>query len=116
MAEQVIEFDIPKKISTNTIYSGVHWATRQHHKDLYIKSFFVIARQITAIAECDLEFDFYFKSKPLDVDNCSYMTKLIIDCLRHFGKIRDDTPNYIHSIKISSKKSSKDKVLIKILG
>lgn len=114
MVEQAINFEFPKKISTNTIYSGVHWAIREKHKDLYVWSFLPIANQIKPVAKCDLEFEFEFKSKPLDCDNCSYMTKLIIDCLRHYGKIKDDTPEFVKSIKITSRKSNKNNVLIKI--
>lgn len=116
MAEQIVEFAFPEKISTNAIYSGVHWSKRQKHKELYLWSFLSVKNQITAVSDCDLEFDFHFKSKPLDCDNCSYMAKLIIDCLRNYGKIKDDTPQFIHSVKISSKKSNENKVIIKIVA
>lgn len=116
MAEQVVEFEFPEKISTNAIYSGVHWSKRQKHKELYLWSFLSVRSQITAVSDCDLEFEFHFRSKPLDCDNCSYMAKLIIDCLRYYGKIKDDTPQFIRSVKISSKKSSQNKVIIKIIA
>ena len=62
--------------------------------------------------KCNLEFEFQFRSKPLDCDNCSYMVKLLIDCLRHYGKIKDDTLDYVESIKITSRKGVVDKVKI----
>ena len=114
MVEQIIDFEFPLKISTNSIYSGVHWTKRAKHKDLYLWSFLTVASKIKPVYSCFLEFEFGFKSKPLDCDNCSYMVKLIIDCLRHYGKIKNDTPEFIKSIKISSKKSNKNNVLIKI--
>ena len=40
------------------------------------------------------------------------MAKLLIDCLRHYGKIKDDTPDYVKSIKITSCKGKKDSVKI----
>ena len=116
MAEQIIEFDLPEKLSTNKIYEGVHWSERKKHKDLFLWSFVGIASKIKPVQSCDLEFEFGFKSKPLDVDNCSYMTKILIDCLRHYRKIPDDTPDFVYSIKISSKKSNKNNVVIKIIG
>ena len=116
MAEQVIEFEFPIKISTNAIYSGVHWTKRQKHKEIYLWSFLALKSQITPVYACDLDFTFGFNTKPLDCDNCAYMVKLIIDCLRYYGKIKDDTPEYIRSIKITSKKASKNSVIIKIFG
>ena len=109
-----VDFLLPKKISTNAIYSGVHWATRVKHKDMFIWAFVGIASKIPQMNSCELEFNFEFKSRPLDCDNCVYMVKLIIDCLRHYRKIKDDTPNIVKSIKISSCKGSDDKVNIKI--
>ena len=116
MVEQVIEFELPLKISTNKIYSGVHWSTRQKHKNIYHWDLIAFKSQIKPIKSCDLEFEFNFKSKPLDCDNCGYMAKLIIDTLRYYDKIPDDSPEYVKSIKISSKKSNKNNVLLKIYG
>lgn len=109
-----IELELPKKISTNKIYEGVHWTQRAKDKDLFLWAFLPIVSKIPVIESCDLEFEFEFKSRPLDCDNCSYMTKLLIDCLRHYNKIKDDTPQYIKSIKISSAKGNVDKVKILI--
>lgn len=116
MVEQVVEFDLPLKISTNEIYAGKHWTIRQKHKDLFLWAFVGVASKIKPVDSCELEFEFGFKSKPLDCDNCSYMCKLIIDCLRHYNKLPDDTPEYLKSIKITSKKSNKNNVLLKISG
>lgn len=109
-----IEMELPKKISTNKIYAGVHWATRAKDKDLFLWHFIGQASKIPVLESCDLTFDFEFKSRPLDCDNCSYMAKLLIDCLRHYGKIKDDTPNIVKSVKITSCKGSLDKVKILI--
>lgn len=116
MVEQVVEFDLPLKISTNEIYAGKHWTIRRDHKNTYLRDLITLKNQIKPVISCDLEFEFNFKSKPLDCDNCGYMAKLIIDTLRYYGKIPDDSPKYIKSIKISSKKSNKNNVLLKISG
>ena len=112
MVKQVVDFILPEKLSTNNIYAGVHWSVRKKHKDLFIWGFIEIASKIKPVDKCDLEFEFEFKSKPLDCDNCSYMVKLLIDCLRHYGKIKDDTLDYVGSIKITSRKGVVDKVKI----
>ena len=109
---QIVELNLPQKISTNLIYGGVHWTTRAKHKDLFVWAFLQVASKIQPVDNCCLEFEFEFKSKPLDCDNCSYMAKLLIDCLRHYGKIKDDTPDYVKSIKITSRKGKKDSVKI----
>ena len=109
-----VELELPKKISTNKIYEGVHWAKRAQDKDLFLLAFTTIASKIPEIESCDLTFDYEFKSRPLDCDNCSYMSKLLIDCLRHYNKIKDDTPDYVKSIKITSKKGDVDNVKITI--
>lgn len=114
MVEQIINFEFPKKISTNAIYSGVHWSVRKKHKDLFLWSFIGVASKIKPVDNCCLEFEFEFKNKPLDCDNCAYLVKLLIDCLRHYGKIKDDTPEFVKSIKITSRKSNKNNVIIKI--
>ena len=116
MVEQVVELELPEKLSTNKIYEGVHWAIRKKHKDLFLWAFIGVASKIKPVDNCDIEFEFGFKSKPLDCDNCSYMAKLLIDCLRHYNKLPDDTPEYLKSIKITSRKDSKNRVIIKICG
>lgn len=116
METQIIDLDLPTKISTNKIYSGTHWTERKKLKDLYVWNFLIVASKIKPIDRCELEFEFEFKNKPLDCDNCSFMAKLLVDCLRHYQKLIDDTPKYLSSIKISSKKGKKDKVRIIING
>lgn len=114
MVEQIIEFEYPIKVSLNEIYSSRHWTQRKSHKDMFLWAFMTVASKIRPVESCDLEFLFNFKSHPLDCDNCAYMAKLIIDCLKHYRKIKDDTPQYIRSVKFSSRKGCKNNVIIKI--
>ena len=37
-----IELELPKKISTNKIYEGVHWTQRAKDKDLFLWAFLPI--------------------------------------------------------------------------
>ena len=114
MAEQIVEFELPIKVSSNAIYSGIHWAVRKKHKDIFRWALITLKTKIKPVESCDLEFEFNFKSKPLDCDNVFYSVKLIIDSLRYYGKIPDDSPKYVKSIKVSSKKSNKNNVILKI--
>ena len=112
MEKQIVELDLPIKISTNAFYSGTHWATRKKYKDMFAWAMLPVMGKIKPVDNCCLEFEFEFKTKPLDCDNCGILVKLIIDNLRHYQKIKDDTPEYVKSIKISSKKGKKDSVKI----
>ena len=115
MEKQIIEFDLPIKVSTNAFYSGTHWASRKKYKDILAWGMLPVIAKILPIKKCFMEFEFEFKSKPLDCDNCGILVKLIIDNLRHHNKIKDDTPDYIESIKITSRKGLKDSVRIIIV-
>jgi len=100
----VIEKDLPMKISLNKWYAGEHWSFRKKIKDLYKLCFKGNFRE-----PCEVEYDFEFRSHPLDCTNCVAMVKMIEDCL-----FQSDGPNIVKSVKISSKKGVKDKVTIKI--
>lgn len=110
---QVLEVDIPKKLSTNSIYAGIHWSERKKHKDLFLWSM-IGMKKLNYVNKCELEFDFEFKGKPLDASNCSYLVKLCEDCLVHYKIIPDDNYNIVKSIKMTSNKGKQDKVKITI--
>lgn len=105
-------YDLPK-ISLNQFYSGQHWSKRSRLKNDYR---ILIRSQLgkdfkpfSKDGQYDAEYDFFFKSRPLDADNCVAMVKLITDTI-----FEDDHHNIIKSIKITSNKSYRDCVVIKI--
>lgn len=107
--------DLPK-ISTNKIYAGVHWTGRKHQKDLYLMATKYDMKKIEKIeSKVDLEFIFYFKSRVLDSSNCSYMGKLLEDCLVAHGVLQDDTIKYVGKVSYQSFKGDQNKTVIKII-
>lgn len=89
-------------ISTNKIYAGVHYFTRNRHKNIYREHFTPYLNRKFPIP-CNIRFDFY-TPKPLDSSNCSYMGKLIEDCMIKAGCIEDDSIEYVHDFTTRSHK------------
>jgi len=108
-----IKLPLPEKVSSNKIYSGMHWTKRKKLADLYHYSLleFKDKFEIEEYPVC-INFIFYFKGRLLDVDNCFFMAKLIIDGLRGINLITDDTPKYINEISITVQKGKLDEVEI----
>jgi hypothetical protein len=102
-------YDLPK-VSLNDFYKGGHWSKRKKIKDAYKLIISSITKE-TIDFPCDVEYEFWFKSRPLDCSNaCGGMVKLIEDCL-----FVDDSYKMVRSIKISSKKRNDDVVFIKVI-
>lgn len=115
---QKFTIELPIKISTNKIYAGIHWTTRNKHKELF---YYEVLRNKKYIEKpknypLELTFSFVFKSRPLDSSNCSYMAKMIEDSLVKIGIIPDDTIKYIKSVKyISEQNKSLEKDIVNII-
>ena len=97
------------KVSTNTIYKGIHWTKRKQIKDDYLVWFLSYLKSfVTHDIKVNISFDYYWKTKALDSDNCSYMSKMIVDCLVHYDKLKDDTINYVGFVSNESHRSDRD--------
>lgn len=111
-----IKFAMPKKISTNTIYAGTHWAKRKAQADLYHEYIQAVAheKQIAPIEEypIDIEYIFTFKGKPLDTTNATYMAKLCEDGLVKSGIIEDDDPEHVQYTGIYCQNGDEDLIEI----
>lgn len=110
---------LPKKISLNKIYAGVHWATRQKLADIFHSEF--LDKKSLKITEYPVEilYDFYFLKQPLDTLNCAYMAKMLEDGMVRNGILKGDEPNYVTSSTLMSQKSKKypnDTVIIRIIA
>lgn len=110
-----IKIDNLIKVSTNSIYSSKSWHTRQKFKKQYLlltngfKDLEFISDRV------DIHIDFYFKGRALDSSNCSYMLKLIEDCLVHHGVLKDDTIKYVGKVSMQSyNKATHDHCIIDI--
>ena len=104
---QIVIKNIPK-ISTNSIYAGVHWSTRKKHKEafLWLTTHFKQLEKISG--KVDLDFNFFFKKVPLDSSNCSYLSKILEDCLVAYGVLEGDSPKFVRKISMQSQKGEKD--------
>jgi Holliday junction resolvase RusA-like endonuclease len=91
--------DLPK-ISLNKWYAGTHWTKRNRLKNAYKLA---LKSQFNGLFSKDkahkVSFIFYFKSRPLDCDNCSAMIKLINDVLFEDDKWDILEIGYIRSLK-----------------
>jgi len=107
-----IKLPLPEKISANKAYAGQHWAVRKKQADLFHQALLEFKNKYE-IEEYPITttFIFRFKGRLLDVDNCFYMAKLLIDGMRGINLIKDDTPKYINEISITVEKG-KDEVEI----
>ena len=93
------------KVSSNQIYAGMHWRGRHKLKNDYLfltNSF----KDLEAIeGKVDLDFKFYFKKNALDSSNCSYLAKVIEDCLVHHKVLKGDTIKYVGKVSMESFKT-----------
>ena len=99
---QEILFSIPEKISTNKIYSGVHWRTRNKHKDLFRNVKFE-GQEVTEFP-VHITYDFTTIGRQMDSTNLSYMAKLVEDALVKKNILPDDSPKYVRYTTMGSEK------------
>ena len=88
--------------STNSIYAGKHWIERKQDKD---KAREVVAAAVsTELFECPVALQFVpvigRGARARDLSNYTYAIKLIEDGLVAAGVLRDDTNEYVQSIRI----------------
>lgn len=98
------------KTSTNKIYAGMHWTKRKKLKDAYKA---IITSQFKTVFpktnEYEVEYNFQFKSRALDITNCSFMIKMIEDVI-----FQDDSYKIIKRVTITSERGSEDNVTITV--
>ena len=111
MKKNKLKVDIPYKVSTNKIYAGTHWRTRAKHKEQMLEVFKDMkAKPYDCVV--DLHMDFHLKGRALDSSNCSYMFKIIEDCLVKSGYITNDTIKYVRRVSMESYKAEENYVEI----
>lgn len=108
---QSVTIPLPYKVSTNAIYTGVHWRVRAKYKDMMRWTLITCISRLKPVKSCKLRFEFSFKQKPLDCSNCSFMAKMIEDCLVEHKIIKNDSPQYVTKIALTSAKG-KDEVTL----
>lgn len=110
-----IQIPIPQKISTNSIYAGIHWATRKKLADTYHKALIEHKNKKVTEYPVEITYIFTFKAKPLDTTNCTFMAKMLEDGLVGYGIIEDDDPTHVSFTGIYSQKGDTDTVDIHII-
>lgn len=106
----IIELEELPKHSLNKIYAGMPWPIRKRNKDNYTR---LIKEQCKHVFPKDKEYsvsyDFFFKTRALDVSNCTYMLKMIEDVI-----FEDDSYKIVKCLNITSQKGDRDYVRIEI--
>ena len=99
------------KISLNQWYSGnAHWSKRVKIKKDYVKAIKAQCKEVFSKEfKYKVEYEFFFKSRPLDASNCVAMVKLIEDII-----FEDDSYKIVDSIKIKSRKNKDERVEVNI--
>ncbi len=97
--------NIPKKVTANKIYSGIHWGTRKAIVDKYHKALLNCGIKISRDKDRSKSIitTFYFKNRPLDCSNCFFMAKCCEDGLVRAGILIGDSPKYVKSFTCISK-------------
>ena len=89
-----LTIEIPK-VSANQ-WNTMHFGKKKKIiNDIQRNSARVTKEQISDTV--NLEFDFYFSGKPLDVSNCFPLVKALEDCIMY-----EDNPDYVKQITIRS--------------
>lgn len=101
----MFKFDLPYKVSSNDIYSGIHFSTRNKYKNDMVSCCSFLSDFKAIENKIDINLTFYFKSHPLDSDNCSFMGKMIIDSLVKYKVINNDDIRYVRRVSYESIKS-----------
>lgn len=100
----MIKFEVEgRPVSLNQIYTK-HWSSRSQAKQILwwqIKVALLKAKVphnpiLTAV---EIDFVFYVK-RPIDVDNTAGTAKMIIDYLREWGLLRNDSPKYVKKLTL----------------
>lgn len=98
-----ITFEIPVKMdsgmSLNKVYSGKHWATRKKDADIVhnmVRMVLAATRPKPELLTAPVAVTIEYGCR-LDIDNCGYMSKLIIDGMKGI-LIEDDSPKYVCSL------------------
>jgi Holliday junction resolvase RusA-like endonuclease len=102
--------DIPP--SLNAFYSGMHWTKRKLIMDKWHLLFLAAFRRTLPDAiKCPvtLSATIYAVRQPRDCDNAVIAIKAAGDALKIGGYIPDDSPEYVTTVILSSKKSTDKK-------
>lgn len=101
---KMIKFEVEgRPISLNQLYNK-HWTKRGQAKQVLwwqvkaaIVKYKIPKQALTKPATLDFIFHVL---RPIDCDNCAGTCKMIIDFLREWGILKNDSPQYVKKISI----------------
>ena len=100
MISFVIDFKVTSEYGMNKLYSGVHWTVRKRQAD-FIHSLVQTTLYINKVPRMPfnkpVKVCISYNSR-LDIDNHSYLSKLIVDGLKGY-LIEDDTKKYLINLE-----------------
>ena len=100
MVKFTIDFKVTGEYGMNKLYAGVHWTTRKRQADFIhslVQSTLYINKIPRTLFKNPVKVTISYNSK-LDIDNHSYLSKMIVDGLKGY-LIQDDTRKYLISIE-----------------
>lgn len=114
--EYTVNIEMIRKVSTNSIYSGVHWSKRREIANLYHTLVLTLKKKLPKIQKFPviLHFICEFEGRVLDSFNCVYMCKCIEDGLVRAGMLPDDSPKYVKYAYCEPRKGEKDLIILKV--
>ena len=100
MIKFTIDFKVTGEYGMNKLYSGVHWAIRKRQADFIhslVESTLYMNKVPRKLFSKPVKVTISYNSK-LDIDNHSYLSKLIIDGLKGY-LIEDDKRRFVTSLE-----------------
>ena len=100
MISFTIDFKVTGEYGMNKLYSGVHWTVRKRQADFIhslVTSTLYMNKVPRKLFKKPVKVTIYYNSK-LDIDNHSYLSKLIIDGLKGY-LIEDDKRRFVTSLE-----------------
>lgn len=104
--------------TSNKVYAGINWRIRAKIKEDYLwwfKTLGKLKKPDNLLKPFKVTFAFEFVKRPYDCDNCSFMGKMILDCIIANKIIPDDSPRYVEEVRYKSKKGTSNHLMVKIL-
>lgn len=102
--------------SLNKFYSGMHWTKRASMVDEWHGLFRAALQDAKVkkklVTPLSLNVTQFCSRIVRDVDNGIISAKLFADALKLYGYIPNDTPEFIQSVILQSKKGKEDKIVI----
>ncbi len=116
----LLEFHIPlpRKISSNSIYGGMHWSKRKKIADEFHNVVFYTVKneRVEKIKEYPVHVYYLFtlKGRRMDVLNTSFLAKLLEDGLVRSGILKDDSQEYVKMVTLRCEKGNENCVDVMI--